>query len=407
MSITINEHSFSNSQIAQLVSAKNYQDVTLTFWDKFKDLFRTNTKQAEVQKLVTQIAEAHTNTSNDILTKLESFNILMGLAKDEERNKFEVVVGEPVFTGGGSIASAVVSFNLCGQSISKLQINDTKTLHTYHNVIAYQAISTISLHIADGACAADNAMSHLFRNFDDLSHVNNGDATLIFRKYLASVCFKDLLAQPAAFEAAVGTMKKLGIHWDGSLLNITGGHIRDLLEYGVRFDGVPINALVEKGVSLKGVTLALLVELGFDMKDAPLWKMLRSGLTSAPTHSVGYKTTLSDLERAGVSFKNTKLVDLIGANFNFKNPQKRVHLNDIIKLGISCADVKFEDIRANGISMSYVELRTLIRKGVDVSEVSLDTLKFSQVGYDNMNHDELIRAGIKADNFVPQLCRRN
>lgn len=202
----------------------------------------------------------------------------MGLAKDSERNQFTVLIDEPKFSAGGTITSSEVSFNVGGQSIGKSTINDTSTLRTYRCAIAYQAISTISSYIAHGTHAADTAMSLCFRDPDETSYEKRDDAALVFRSYLVSVPFKDILAQSTALEAAVGAMKTLDIHWDDSALNLASVELGQLVECGAQLNGASISALVEQGVSLKGVTPIRLVELGVDLQGASLAKMLEANM---------------------------------------------------------------------------------------------------------------------------------
>ena len=86
MPTTLGHHDYSNTQIREFLSAKSAADVHLSSWDRFKDLFRSDTKRVEVERILTDLAGKR--GGNSVAEKLSRFDALISMANDADRGKF-------------------------------------------------------------------------------------------------------------------------------------------------------------------------------------------------------------------------------------------------------------------------------------------------------------------------------
>ncbi len=112
----------------------------LSLWDRFKDLFRSDTKQHQVVAILEKLA-APTGVEGAEQQKLVRFNELIALAKDSERSKFAVVCQPPKAQGNG--AQWDLSFEIDGHPIARQTVEESHDLHTFRAASMFSTLHTM------------------------------------------------------------------------------------------------------------------------------------------------------------------------------------------------------------------------------------------------------------------------
>jgi hypothetical protein len=123
----INPRDLTNQQLGELLLARSAGDVHLSLWDRFKDLFRSDTKRSQVEQLFGKLTE---NTGvTGFREKLRRFNELSRLATDLHRANFAAVCEAPP---ENSAEPWELRLEINGAVIARERVDASSELHLCH-----------------------------------------------------------------------------------------------------------------------------------------------------------------------------------------------------------------------------------------------------------------------------------
>lgn len=132
MPVSIRNRSVTSNDLAKIFSGEKNANAVLTFWDRFKDLFRKDTKRDAVEACIRAIASPAMPpaSQSEVLDKWKKFDRLIDLAKEADQRRFRIHLSEPEDSGGGTIVSWKMQFIVNDELLHEESHSETAGLHT-------------------------------------------------------------------------------------------------------------------------------------------------------------------------------------------------------------------------------------------------------------------------------------